>query len=142
MDHSRSNRITNNRLFFRCNSIAGPQSYISSNGAGWSDLTVSQPNTNVCLKAYTVPVSTTTVTKLKPSITGSQKTSLYSVYQLKNLTRSSVTVKSSFPLNYLNAGTVNQTNPSTRSFIGQVSTGIHLPIIRTCTRFLCIHIPD
>ncbi len=44
---------------------AGPgQSYVSSNGATWDDLTASYPNTNVCLKAFagTPPVSITVAT--------------------------------------------------------------------------------
>jgi hypothetical protein len=89
------------------------QSYISSNGAGWSDLTASQPNTNVCLKAFTISGSTT-VTGTKTSSTGWQI--------LKNLTHSSITVKSSIARIYLNAGSANQTNPVSRVLAGQAST--------------------
>jgi C1A family cysteine protease len=34
------------------------ESYISSNGSGWSDLTAYSPNSNVCLKAFTIPDTT------------------------------------------------------------------------------------
>jgi len=100
--------------------LAG-QSYISSNGAGWSDLTLSQPNTNVCLKAYTVSGSAP-VTEFKPTFTVWKKSGSYAASLLKNITASSVAVKGSTPLGYLNSGVVNKTNPSNRSFVGQVST--------------------
>jgi C1A family cysteine protease len=90
------------------------QSYISSDGAGWSDLTLSQPNTNVCLKAFTSSGSTT-VTTTKTSSTGWQI--------LKNLTRPSTTVKSSTTRVYLNPATVNLTNSAIRQFVGQSSLG-------------------
>jgi len=89
------------------------QSYISSNGAGWSDLTLSQPNTNVCLKAYTSSGSTP-VAVTKPSSTGWQT--------LKNLTRSSTPVKSNVARGYLKTGPVNQTNPVSRVLTGEAST--------------------
>ena len=40
------------------------QSYLSSNGATWRDITLDYPNTNVCLKGFTIPstIITTTVT--------------------------------------------------------------------------------
>ncbi len=89
------------------------QSYISSNGAGWTDLTLSQPNTNVCLKAFTSSGSTP-VAVTKPSSTGWQT--------LKNLTRPSTTVKSNVARVYLNTGFVNQSNPVNRAFTGHAST--------------------
>jgi C1A family cysteine protease len=88
------------------------QSYISSNGAGWSDLTASQPNTNVCLKAFTISGSTT--------VTGT-KTSSTSWQIIKNLTHSSITVKSSIARNYPNMGSANQTNLVSRVLAGQVA---------------------
>ncbi|MEI7434052.1 MAG: lectin like domain-containing protein [Methanomicrobiales archaeon] len=89
------------------------QSFISSNGAGWSDLTLSQPNTNVCLKAFTNSGSTS-VTATKPTSTGWQ--------YLKNLTRPPISVKSSVARIYPNTGSVNQTNLATRTLIAQAST--------------------
>jgi hypothetical protein len=97
------------------------QSYVSSNGAGWSDLTLSQPNTNVCLKAYTVSGSTP-VTEFKPTFTVWKKSGSYAASMLKNITASPVAVKGSTPLGYLNAGVVNTTNPANRSSVGQLST--------------------
>jgi C1A family cysteine protease len=41
------------------------QSYISSDGSSWQDLTSTQPNTNVCLKAFTV----TSGSQVKTSVT-------------------------------------------------------------------------
>jgi C1A family cysteine protease len=96
------------------------QSYISGDGAGWGDLTQSQPNTNVCLKAYTVPGSAP-VTEFKPTFTVWKKSGSYAASLLKNLTASSVAVKGSTPLGYLNTGVVNKTNPANRSFGGLVS---------------------
>lgn len=87
------------------------QSYISSNGAGWTDLTLSQPNTNVCLKAFTSSGSTP-VAVTKPASSGWQT--------LKNLTRPSSTVKSNVARVYLNTGPVNQSNPVSRVLAGQV----------------------
>lgn len=100
--------------------LAG-QSYISSNGDGWSDLTLSQPNTNVCLKAYTVSGSASG-TELKPTFTVWKKSSAYTASLLKNLTWSSIVVKGSTPLDYLNTGFVSTTNSSSRSFVAQVPT--------------------
>ncbi len=89
------------------------QSYISSNGEGWNDLTLSQPNTNVCLKAFTSSGSTP-VAVTKPSSTG--------WLTLKNLPRSSTPVKSNVARVYLNIGPVNQKNPVSRALTGQAST--------------------
>jgi C1A family cysteine protease len=100
--------------------LAG-QSYISSTGNGWSDLTSSQPNTNVCLKAYTVS-GTSPASEQKPTFTVWKKSSSYTSSLLKNLTGSNIAVKANTPLSYLNTGFVNQTNPSGRSFNVQVPT--------------------
>ncbi len=46
------------------------ESYVSSNGASWSDVTKSLPNTNVCLKAFTVSSGSPQVTPTPtPSVT-------------------------------------------------------------------------
>jgi PKD repeat protein len=45
------------------------QSYTSSSGTTWTDLTASSPNTNVCLKVYTVTTGTTVKTPVA-SFTG------------------------------------------------------------------------
>jgi hypothetical protein len=51
------------------------QSYVSSNGTSWSDLTTIYSNTNVCLKAFTAPAaetvsSPTTLSGPKTGVTG------------------------------------------------------------------------
>jgi hypothetical protein len=89
------------------------QSYISSDGAGWSDLTVSEPNTNVCLKAFTISGSTP-ATGTKVTSTGWQN--------LKNFIQSPITVKNSIARIYLNSSYANQTNPVSRALAGQVAT--------------------
>ena len=76
-----------------------------------ADLTLSQPNTNVCLKAFTSSGSTP-VAVTKPASSGWQT--------LKNLTRPSSTVKSNVARVYLNTGPVNQSNPVSRVLAGQV----------------------
>ncbi len=46
------------------------ESYVSSNGASWSDVTKTLPNTNVCLKAFTVSSGSPQVTPTPtPSVT-------------------------------------------------------------------------
>ncbi len=97
------------------------QSYISSNGAAWSDLTLLQPNTNVCLKAYTV-FGSTPVTEFKSNLSKRQNIGSYTASRLKNLTRSSTSLTSNIPRLYLNTGYVNQTNPTIRALTGQAST--------------------
>jgi C1A family cysteine protease len=99
--------------------LAG-QSYISSNGAGWSDLTLSEPNTNVCLKAYTVSGSTSS-TEIKPTLTGRKITSLFTSSLSRNISRSSVPVKVNTQLKYLDTGVVNKTYLTDRSIFGQVT---------------------
>jgi len=97
------------------------QSYISSNGGVWSDLTLSQPNANVCIKAYSVTGSTS-VTELKPTITVWKKPSSYTTFLSKNYTKSSIPVKGSTSMLYLNNGVVNKTNYTSRLFGTQVPT--------------------
>jgi hypothetical protein len=55
------------------------ESYISSNGSGWSDLTVNFANSNVCLKAFTTPDTTAptiqiTVPTSNPTYSTTQQT--------------------------------------------------------------------
>lgn len=98
------------------------QSYISSNGAGWSDLTISQPNTNVCLKAYTTTVSVTG-TDYKFTTSTWPKTVTPASFLLKNHTGSAIPVKSSTPLSYLTNGVISQTTLVSRSHTGRESPG-------------------
>jgi C1A family cysteine protease len=97
------------------------QSYISSDGVGWSDLTTSQPNTNVCLKAFTVS-SSTSVPEFKPTLTVWKKSGLYTASMLKNSTGTSIAVKGSSPLLYLNSGPLNKISLDSSSLTGQKST--------------------
>ena len=96
------------------------QSYISSDGAGWRDLTLSQPNTNVCLKAYTVS-SSTPPTTYKPPLSARQKPGSYVSSLIRNLTVSPGSVKSSIPRDYMSTGSVNHPNQTLLSLHGQVS---------------------
>ncbi|MCX6699269.1 MAG: lectin like domain-containing protein [Methanomicrobiales archaeon] len=97
------------------------QSYISSDGAGWNDLTQSYPNSNVCLKAYTVPGSIP-VPVFKPIPVSWPKPVFYPSPPLKNYTWLSTPVKTSIPWAYMSTGPVNLVNQTGRPFIGQVLT--------------------
>ena len=102
-------------------SALADQSYISSDGSGWSDLTQSHPNTNVCVKAYTVSGSIQVI-EPKPTQAAWQKLAPYKTTLLKNYTGSSVSVKGSVPRIYLNTGLVNRTDQSGLSLSWLAST--------------------
>jgi C1A family cysteine protease len=90
------------------------QSYISSDGGSWSDLTSSQPNTNVCLKAFTMttitgstsPTSTFPAPVFTKSNTGPSSSDI-----LKKLTGSGLlSVNGTFPQPVLKSGTTYSMN--------------------------------
>ncbi len=97
------------------------QSYISSTGAGWTDLTVAYPNTNVCLKAFTVTGSNP-VPEFKPTPVPWQKPGIYTPTLLKNYSWFSTPVKTSFQQAYVGTSPVNQTAQTIQSFIEQETT--------------------
>ena len=104
----------------RATAVPG-QSYISSSGAGWNDLTQSYPNSNVCLKAFTGPGSIQ-VPEFKPTPVLWPKPVFYPSPPLKNYTWLSTPEKNSIPWTYMSNGSVNQANKTSRPFIGQVLT--------------------
>ena len=95
------------------------QSYISADGAGWADLTQSEPNTNVCLKVYTTATGTG-VTDHKPGIPVWTKSNSAASGLLRNYTTTSRTVKSVFPTAINSASNYNLAAASVRSNMGSV----------------------
>ena len=109
----------------RATSLPG-QSYVSSNGAGWNDLTQSYPNSNVCLKAYTVPWSIQ-VPEYKPNPVLWPKPVFSPSPPLKNYTWLSTPLKTSVAGAYMSTDSVNLVNQTSRLFIGQVLTRNNTP---------------
>ncbi|HVP94379.1 MAG TPA: lectin like domain-containing protein [Methanoregulaceae archaeon] len=71
------------------------QSYISSDGSSWQDLTSSQPNTNVCIKAFTTTSGsqvTKTVSPYPTPVFTQSGTSITTLAILKKLTGSTQVV--------------------------------------------------
>jgi C1A family cysteine protease len=109
------------------------QSYVSSDGNSWRDLTLSQPNTNVCLKAFTITTAATSKTPATsfPSPVFTKGTGTTSADILKKLTGNlNVGIKgtSTIPVLKMDAGyPVNVTLPVIRNNMGATATetGIH-----------------
>lgn len=97
------------------------QSYISSNGGGWSDLTQTHPNSNVCLKAYTVQGSNM-APEFKPTPLPWQKPASNVSTLLKNYTWFTTPIKTSVSQGYTNANAsyVKKANQTSKSPIGEV----------------------